>query len=177
MKEKEENAYESAKEVYERSLTEAHEIITRAQNPLTALCIIIAILIYIAPKVYEFPQMTLDNLFSLGLFYLTLIATLLCVGLTCYYLMRAFPPGGYNYTVIKGATLVSIISSHEKEQSQAKLIDFYIKASTDNSDKNSVRLEYITKATGTIMLAVAFCFVCGLLYSIISSLAGLNRCC
>ncbi|MDR3562208.1 MAG: hypothetical protein P4N59_12335 [Negativicutes bacterium] len=172
-----EKIYAVLKDMYARSWNDANDIIARAQNPLTALSVIIAILMYIAPKVYDFPKMSLENAPVLGGFYLLLDATLICSGLTCYYLLWAFRPGGYNYKTIRSPEKIIALFSSENdgESLLPELIRDYKIATENNLKNNRLRHECIRKATETIILAVAFCFPCGLIFCIIVSIIGLNR--
>ncbi len=172
MEDNERYIYEVIKDMYERSLNDANDIIARAQNPLAATSVIIAVLVYLAPKVYEFPKLTLENAFVLGGFYLSLFATLLCMGLTCYYLIRGFKPGGYVYKNIGSPDEIISLLKQDKLWS---VIKRYKLATEYNSQINSIRMVYIRKATETIILAVAFSFPCGFMYCIIASILGLNR--
>jgi hypothetical protein len=163
--------FDALKTTYERSLNDANEIIARAQNPLTALSIIIAILLYMVPKVYKLPILSLENAI-LSLFYLTLAATLISTGLTSYYLIRAFRLGGYNYKTIGSPEQITSLGNEKDPLESLKAR--YKLAAEININNNRSRLEYISRATETIILAVAFCFFGGLIYCIIISLTGLN---
>lgn len=172
MEDNERYTYEIIKDIYEGSWSDAKDIIARAQNPLAAISVIIAVLIYLAPKVYEFPKLTLENAAVLGCFYVALLATLLYTGLTCYYLVRGFKLGGYVYKNIGSPD--EIISLLE-QGTLRNIIDRYKLAAEYNLEINSLRMVYIRKATETIILAVAFSFPCGIMYCIIASILGLNR--
>lgn len=160
--------------IYDRSLDDANNIICRAQNPLTALCLIIAMLTYMAQTINnsQIPQMSLENAPVIGTFYLSIIITMLFVIQTIYYLWLCFRPGGYTYkTFATPDEIDSLLKTPDSDQQKTVLL-YLIKqfknASQINIQNNKSRTEYIRIATERIILAVAFCFITGFLFYIIT---------
>ncbi len=170
MGEKENYVFQTLFGIYERSLDEANNIIARAQNPLAALSVIIAIWGYMVQSIISspIPRITLENCPIIGGLYLVLILTVFYVIQSVYYLWRGFRQG-FKYELVASPSQVeSLIKSPDSDKDVfLKLIERYKSASEFNNEKNMERMVYIRTATEKIILAVASCFFASILFCII----------
>lgn len=174
MYEKEKYVFQTMEAIYERSLDEASNVVARAQNPLTALSVIIAILVYMAQSISSssIPKVSLENIPVIGSFYVLLALTVVYVIQSIYNLWRGFRQGGFKYELVGSPSRVeSLVKSPGSDREVLiKLIEKYKSAGEFNIRKNRKRMVYIRVATEKIILAVASCFFAGFLFCVITVL-------
>ena len=174
MYEKEKYVFQTMEAIYERSLDEANHVVARAQNPLAALSVIIAVLIYMAQAIVSasIPQVSLENIPVIGSFYVLLALTVVNVILSIYNLWKGFRQGGFKYELVGSPSQIGSLvkSSGGDREVLIKLIERYKSAGEFNIRRNRKRMVYIRVATEKIILAVASCFFAGFLFCVITVL-------
>jgi hypothetical protein len=148
--------------MYEQSLNNANNIVGRAQNPLTAMSIVVAVLVYMGQVM---GSLQFNDSFSCGIFFGVLFVllgiTVICIVDSFRYIIQSFKQGGYKYKTIGSPQAIkSIIETSDDVKLQ--LIEKYLAASEHNFQENNKRAEYIRLAMEKIIWAVVLCFLSGI---------------
>lgn len=166
--------YDLVKTMYQETITESSNVIARAQNPLTVISIVTALLIYLVQSAKEFPLITNNKNLTIIIFYIGIIATFYFVGKCGYFLLLGFKIGGF-----KGESICAIEEYEELYKIKPPEYDFkdviiksYVKATKINQKNNFERMEYIRKSMETILMAAVCCFISSVLYCAITIFYG-----
>lgn len=164
---------DTVKSMYQETINEASDIIARAQNPLAALGIVAALLIYLVNSAKDFPSIIINKDILIIIFYICIFVAFCFVSKSCYYLFFGFKAGGYSKTSIGPIKDFENIYSTKSDENdfRKEIIQSYIIAIKNNQKKNEERMEYIRLSMETIIRAVICCFVTGFLYCVITILS------
>lgn len=165
--------HDLVKTMYQETITESSDIIARAQNPLAALSIVVALLFCLVNSAKEFQSVIISKDVLTIIFYICMLVTFCYVSKCCYYLVFGFKRDWYSRSKSIGPIeeFEKIYSTKPEENHfKAQIIKSYIDAIKLNQKNNKERSEYIRKSMETIIRAMVCCFMTGFLYCVITIL-------